>query len=66
MGKINKVMNMKDALKYGNRTILMQDGKIVMDIKGEERANMSVEDLLTRFKAGTGFALDNDRILLSE
>ena len=40
--------NMKDALKYGNRTILMQDGKIVMDIKGEERENMTVEKLIAK------------------
>ena len=50
--------NMKDALKYGNRTILMQDGKIVMDIKGEERANMTVEKLISKFSN------DNDRMLL--
>ena len=50
--------NMKDALKYGNRTILMQDGKIVMDIKGEERENMTVEKLIAKF------SIDNDRMLL--
>jgi putative ABC transport system ATP-binding protein len=50
--------NMKDALKYGNRTILMQDGKIVMDIKGEERANMTVEKLIAKI------SIDNDRMLL--
>ena len=50
--------NMKDALKYGNRTILMQDGKIVMDIKGEERENMTVEKLIEKF------SIDNDRMLL--
>ena len=50
--------NMKDALKYGNRTILMQDGKIVMDIKGEERAQMTVEKLISKF------SIDNDRMLL--
>lgn len=50
--------NMKDALKYGNRTILMQDGKIVMDIKGEERKNMTVEKLIAKF------SIDNDRMLL--
>lgn len=50
--------NMKDALKYGNRTILMQDGKVVMDIKGEERKNMTVEKLIAKF------SIDNDRMLL--
>lgn len=58
--------NMQQALDLGNRTLMMANGNIVLDVKGEERTNMSVEDLLIRFKAGTGFALDNDRILLSE
>ncbi|MCI8375196.1 MAG: ATP-binding cassette domain-containing protein [Lachnospiraceae bacterium] len=58
--------NMKQALDLGNRTLLMSDGSIVLDIKGEERSTLSVEDLLTRFKAGTGKDLDNDRILLSD
>ena len=58
--------NMQQALGLGNRTLMMAEGNIVLDIKGEERASMSVEDLLNRFKAGTGYALDNDRILLSE
>ena len=58
--------NMKQALDLGNRTLLMSDGNIVLDLKGEERTNLSVEDLLTRFKAGTGKDLDNDRILLSD
>lgn len=50
--------NMKDALKYGNRTILMQDGRIVMDIRGEERESMTVEKLIAKF------SIDNDRMLL--
>ncbi len=50
--------NMKDALKYGNRTVLMQDGRVVMDIKGEERAQMTVEKLIAKF------SIDNDRMLL--
>lgn len=58
--------NMQQALNLGNRTLMMANGNIVLDVKGEERANMSVTDLLARFKAGAGFALDNDRILLSE
>ncbi len=58
--------NMQQALDMGNRTLLMAHGNIVLDIKGEERKQMSVEDLLKRFKAGTGYALDNDRMLLSE
>ncbi len=58
--------NMQQALNMGNRTLMMASGNIVLDVKGEERAGMSVDDLLNRFKAGTGYALNNDRILLSE
>lgn len=58
--------NMKQALELGNRTFLMADGNIVLDVGGEERSRLSVENLLERFKAGTGRELDNDRILLSE
>ncbi|MGN0733043.1 MAG: ATP-binding cassette domain-containing protein, partial [Emergencia sp.] len=50
--------NMKDALAHGNRTLLMQNGRIAMDIKGEERTQMTVEKLVEKFK------IDNDRMLL--
>ena len=58
--------NMKQALELGNRTLMMADGNIVLDVSGRERTGMTVEDLLRRFKAGTGKELDNDRILLSD
>lgn len=57
--------NMHQAIELGNRTFMMADGEIVLDIQGEERAGMTVDDLLNRFRAGTGQDLDNDRILLS-
>lgn len=57
--------NMQQALDLGNRTLMMANGRIVLDIKGEERANLTVNDLLQKFKDGVGKALDNDRILLS-
>lgn len=50
--------NMKDALRHGNRTILMKDGKIVMDISGEKRRQMTVENLIEKF------SIDTDRMLL--
>ena len=50
--------NMKAALEHGNRTVLMQEGKIVMDIAGEERRAMTVEKLVEKF------AIQNDRMLL--
>lgn len=57
--------NMQNALDLGNRTLMMDNGRIVLDIEGEERSRLTVADLLERFKAGAGKALDNDRILLS-
>ena len=57
--------NMKNALELGNRTLMMDGGRIVLDIGGTERAGLTVEDLLERFRAGAGKGLDNDRILLS-
>lgn len=50
--------NMKAALAHGNRTILMKEGKIMMDITGQERDNMTVEKLAAKFE------IDNDRMLL--
>ena len=58
--------NMYQALELGNRTLMMDSGRIVLDVSGQERGNMTVDDLLARFKAGAGKALDSDRILLSE
>ena len=58
--------NMKNALELGNRTLMMDGGRIVLDVQGEERAGMTVADLLERFRAGAGKDLDNDRILLSD
>ncbi|MEY8403864.1 ATP-binding cassette domain-containing protein [Oscillospiraceae bacterium 44-34] len=57
--------NMQQALELGNRTLMMDSGNIVLDIGGKEREGLTVVDLLKRFKAGAGRALDNDRILLS-
>ncbi|MDY5006905.1 ABC transporter ATP-binding protein [Candidatus Allofournierella merdipullorum] len=57
--------NMHSALALGNRTLMMDDGRIVLDVKGEERAKMTVEDLLAAFSKNAGRAMENDRILLS-
>ena len=57
--------NMHQALTLGNRTLMMDAGRIVLDVKGEERAGMTVDDLLLRFRENAGKGLDNDRILLS-
>ena len=58
--------NMHDALTLGNRTLMMDNGRIVLDIGGEERAHTTVDGLLNRFAENVGHALDNDRILLSK
>lgn len=48
--------NMTDALKYGNRLIMMKDGKVYFDVKGEEKKKLTVEDLLKKFdEAGMAF-----------
>ncbi len=58
--------NMSQALTLGSRTLMMADGSIVLDVSGPERAAMTVDDLLRRFKEGTGRELDNDRMLLTD
>ena len=58
--------NMHQALELGNRTLMMDSGRIVFDVKGEERSRMTVDDLLEKFRENAGKALDNDRILLSK
>ncbi|MEG2770167.1 MAG: ATP-binding cassette domain-containing protein [Oscillospiraceae bacterium] len=57
--------NIKSALEMGNRTIMMDNGNIILDIKGEERKNMTIEKLLEMFKSQSRKDFDNDRILLS-
>lgn len=57
--------NMQSALELGNRTLMMDSGRIVLDVKGAERGKMTVEALLIQFKENVGKGLDNDRILLS-
>lgn len=56
--------NIKSALEIGKRTIMMNNGNIVLDISGDERKNMSVEDVLKLFRQKSNEELDNDRMLL--
>ena len=58
--------NIRSALELGNRTIMMDAGRIVLDLAGEERAGMTVDALLEKFRTSAGKELDNDRILLSD
>ena len=55
--------NMKDAIKYGNRLIMMNNGSIIYDVSGEEKKNLHVSDLLKKFEEASGVV--NDRIMLS-
>jgi len=57
--------NMKDALKYGNRLIMMSDGKIVMDIDKQHKENLTINDLMNEFEKITGSAIVNDSVLLA-
>ena len=56
--------NMQSALELGSRTIMMDAGRVVMDVSGAEREVLEVADLLLRFKEISGKALNNDRMLL--
>ena len=56
--------NMKNAIQYGNRLIMMNHGKIILDVKGEEKKNLTVEMLLEQFAKVSGTEFSNDRALL--
>ena len=58
--------NMKDAIQIGNRLIMMSDGRIIYDVAGEEKKNLTVEDLLAKFAEASGGHFANDRMLLSK
>lgn len=57
--------NIKSALQLGTRTIMLECGKTVLDLKGDERNNMTVQDLLGLYRQKSGKELDNDRMLLT-
>ncbi len=57
--------NMADAIKYGNRLVMMNDGKIIYDVSGEEKKNLTVEALIAKFSENSGKQFANDRALLS-
>lgn len=56
--------NMQDAIDYGNRLIMMNDGKIIFDISGEQKKNLKKEDLINKFAQITNSELNNDAMLL--
>ncbi len=58
--------NMKDAIHIGNRLIMMNEGQIIYDVSGEEKKNLTVEDLLHKFAEASGEELANDRMMLAK
>lgn len=57
--------NMKDAIRFGNRLIMMNDGKIILDIRGEEKKNLTVKALMDEFARASGEEITSDKALLS-
>jgi len=57
--------NMRDAIEYGDRLIMMYEGRIALDIAGEEKQKLTVEDLLAKFGQATGVSETTDKLLLS-
>lgn len=65
--KITTIMithNMRDAIKYGNRLLMLNEGKIILDIKGEEKKNLTIEQLLKYFESNDNIEL-SDKMILS-
>ena len=56
--------NMKDAITHGNRLIMMMEGKVILDIRGEEKKKLNVEDLLHKFEEVSGEEFTNDKAIL--
>lgn len=57
--------NMKDAIHIGNRLIMMHEGRIIYDVEGEEKKNLTVDELLKKFETASGEDFSNDRMLLA-
>ncbi|MEE1048320.1 MAG: ABC transporter ATP-binding protein [Clostridia bacterium] len=58
--------NMADAIRVGNRLIMMHEGQIVVDVKGEEKKKLTIEQLLQMFEASSGSKLTSDKVMLSK
>ena len=56
--------NMRDAIAHGNRLIMLNDGKVILDISGEEKKNLTVSDLLKKFELASGEEFTNDKAIL--
>ena len=58
--------NMQDAINHGNRLIMMNEGHIILDIKGKEKENMTKHQLMDMFAELSGNQIENDQVLLSK
>lgn len=58
--------NMADAIRVGNRLIMMHEGRIVVDVKGEEKKKLTIEQLLQMFEASSGSQMTSDKVMLSK
>ena len=58
--------NMADAIRVGNRLIMMHEGRIVVDVKGEEKKKLTIEQLLQMFEKSSGSRLTSDKVILSK
>ena len=56
--------NMKDAIAHGNRLIMLMDGKVILDIQGEEKKKLTVKNLLDKFEQASGEEFSNDAAIL--
>ena len=56
--------NMRDAIAHGNRLIMMNNGRVILNISGEEKKKLTVEDLLVKFEEVSGEEFDSDKALL--
>ena len=57
--------NMRDAIAHGNRLVMLYDGRVVVDVRGEEKRRLTVEDLLEKFNQASGSSEADDKLLLS-
>ncbi len=57
--------NMRDAIAHGNRLVMMHEGKIIIDVRGEAKEKLTVEDLLGMFEKASGREFSSDRAILS-
>ena len=57
--------NMENAIAYGNRLVMLHQGRIVVDVRGEEKANLTVQDLMELFHKNSGQALASDELILN-